>query len=184
MALLFHYDTCTPPPPPHTHTTDTHYHTHRHYYYTLPQTHITHAHTRMHAHTLVHTHAHTPEVLITFLLCLAESDWQSLSMCLPTTTSGVSPFFTGHGVLHRGHTGTWLSWWKGETTSLKMGTPHLVFIVIIDYFYYISNSCAHTHTHTHACMHTHTHTHSLCLTHTHTHTWKNKNTDLVMNTKN
>nr|CAD7256300.1 unnamed protein product [Timema shepardi] len=33
-------------------------------------------------------------------------DWQSLSMCAPTTTSGCSPRPTGIGVLHRGQTGT------------------------------------------------------------------------------
>jgi len=32
-----------------------------------------------------------------------------LSMCCPTTTSGISPFFTDIGSLHSGQTGTWLS---------------------------------------------------------------------------
>ena len=56
-----------------------------------------------------HSACYTGAQWHTFLFSLAGSDWQSLSMCSPTRTSGDSPFFTGIGVLQRGQTGTWLS---------------------------------------------------------------------------
>jgi len=41
----------------------------------------------------------------------AVSDWQSLSMWRPTTSSGSEPVAPiGTGQLHNGQTGTWLSW--------------------------------------------------------------------------
>jgi hypothetical protein len=41
-------------------------------------------------------------------------------MCLPTTTSGCSPFGTGQGALHSGQTGTWLFCRQKEKLDLKM----------------------------------------------------------------
>lgn len=46
---------------------------------------------------------------LTFLLSLAGSDWQSVSMCAPTLASATSPGFSGIGLLQSGHTGTCLS---------------------------------------------------------------------------
>lgn len=45
----------------------------------------------------------------TFRFLWAGSDLQSLSICSPTVMSGISPLLMGMGVLHNGHTGTWIS---------------------------------------------------------------------------
>lgn len=45
----------------------------------------------------------------TFLLVLAVSELQLLSMCAPTEISGCSPLLVKTGLLHKGHTGTWTS---------------------------------------------------------------------------
>lgn len=64
---------------------------------------------------------------LTFLFLCAGSDLQSLSMCSPTLISGISPLLMGMGMLHRGHTGTWISYRINELkTSIKLRiTLHL-----------------------------------------------------------
>lgn len=64
-------------------------------------------------------------LVLTFLFLCAGSDLQSLSMCSPTLMSGISPLLMGMGVLHRGHTGTWISYWKNST---KHTHPWRVFL--------------------------------------------------------
>lgn len=73
-------------------------------------------------------------VIWTFLFLWAGSDLQSLSMCSPTLMSGISPLFTGMGMLHKGHTGTWISCRKiGTLTGVRCylrltGVNHLVLL--------------------------------------------------------
>lgn len=51
----------------------------------------------------------------TFRFLWAGSDLQSLSICSPTVMSGISPLLMGMGVLHNGHTGTWISCTRKQT---------------------------------------------------------------------
>lgn len=55
--------------------------------------------------------------ILTFLFRCAGSDLQSRSMCSPTLISGISPRLMGIGMLHNGHTGTWISYKKKNWTS-------------------------------------------------------------------
>lgn len=59
-------------------------------------------------------------VILTFLFLCAGSDLQSRSMCSPTLMSGISPLLTGMGVLHKGHTGTWISYRDKYKKKKKM----------------------------------------------------------------
>lgn len=62
-----------------------------------------------HSHHLLRLRKEIEKVVWTFLFLWAGSDLQSRSMCSPTLMSGISPLLMGIGVLHSGHTGTWIS---------------------------------------------------------------------------